>query len=86
GSSRTVDLTDPHPERQRRHHLIGDTDDQPHPVIQDEPDLAAQDEHDLVAQDEHDLTAEEAWAAHYLSDEWLQHAIAADPETTESAA
>ncbi|MGL5849902.1 MAG: DUF222 domain-containing protein, partial [Phycicoccus sp.] len=70
GSSRTVDLTDPHPERQRQQHPIGNTDDQPHPVTQDQPDRAA----------------EEAWATHYLSDEWLEHAIAADPETTASVA
>ncbi|MGL5928573.1 MAG: HNH endonuclease signature motif containing protein [Dermatophilaceae bacterium] len=45
------------------------------------------DEHDGEHDDEeHDVVADEAWAEHYLSDEWLEHAIAADPETNEKAA
>ncbi|MGL5851660.1 MAG: HNH endonuclease signature motif containing protein, partial [Phycicoccus sp.] len=37
------------------------------------------------ADEDHDPAAEDAWAAHYLSDEWLERVIAADPEAVAAA-
>ncbi|MGL4746091.1 MAG: HNH endonuclease signature motif containing protein [Dermatophilaceae bacterium] len=53
------------------HDPVGD-----HPVAHDPV------AHDPVGQNLDD----DAWAEHYLSDEWLERAVAADPETTEAAA